>query len=762
MTASRTDLTRRALLLERLDGALAEALAMDPAPTARAGVSRRSFLRVVGLGSAGLAIAITLPGCGTDEPPPPVTGQPPFRPNAWITLNDDGTVDILVDEMEMGQGVMTSVPMIIAEELDVPWSAVRVSYGPEDPSTWPRPVGTGGSTTVRTGWDTFRRAGATGRALMIAAAAATWGVPASEVRTEAGVVRHDLSGRRLHYQELLERAATLEPPDPETVPLKSPAEFRIVGERIPRVDTADKVDGSRRYGIDTQLDGMLVAAVARSPVFGGRVRSFDATAAERIPGVRHVVPISSGVAVVADDTWSAFRGRDALAVTWEEGRVADISTESLDATLDELSTAPGAPARDDGDVEAVLAAAPAERRVEAVYRAPYLAHACMEPLNCTADVRADGAEIWVPTQNATNSQRVAAQLTGLPESAIRVHAIPMGGGFGRRSNTDFVAEAVETSRAVRVPVKVVWSREDDTRGGFYRPVAMHRFRAALDAQGMPTAWSHRVAAPSILRQLRPGPLRDGVDGDAVAGAAELPYAIPNLRVEYAMADPGIPLWWWRAVGHSHNAFSTESFLDELAHAGGHDPVAFRRTLLADAPRLRAVLDAAAERAGWDSPPPAGRSRGVAAHASFGSFVAQVAEVSVDAGRVRVHRVVCAVDCGRVVNPDTVEAQIQSSIVYGLSAALYGEITLRNGRPLQGNFDTYRVLRMDEMPLVEVVIAESDEEPGGIGETGLPPIAPALANAIHSATGQRVRRLPIRLELAPEASTAGTGSRTGIV
>lgn len=740
--------SRRALLLERLEAALAvSATTRDPYVPGR--MDRRSFLRVLSLGGAGLAIAVALPGCAEKEEPRLITAQQPFRANAWVTLNNDGTVDILVDEMEMGQGVMTSVPMIIADELDVPWSAVRVSYGPEDPSAWPRSVGTGGSTSIRTGWETFRQAGATGRALMISAAAEVLGVPASELHTEAGRVRHDLSGQQLRYQELLDVAARLEVPDPETLPLKAPAEFDIIGRRVPRVDTHDKVDGSRKYGMDTQLDGMLIAAIARCPVFGGRARSFDATAGEAVAGVRRVIPIAAGVAVLADDTWSAFRGRDALRVVWDEGPVARISTPSLDATLSELANGAGNLARDEGDVDGALAASPAQRRLEATYRAPYLAHACMEPLNCTAHVRAQDAEIWVPTQNATNSQRRAAEVAGLPVEAVRVHSIPMGGGFGRRSNTDFVAEAVELSKAAGVPVKVVWSREDDTRGGYYRPVALHRFTAALDAGGMPIAWSHRVAAPSILNQLRPGSLRNGVDGDAVAGAAGLPYAIPNLRVDYARADPGIPLWWWRAVGHSHNAFTTESFIDELAHAGGHDPVELRRRLLANAPRHRAVLEAAAARAGWAGAPPEGRSRGVAVHESFGSYVAQIAEVSVDAGRVRVHRVVCAVDCGRVINPDTVEAQIQSAIAFGLSAALFGEITLENGRPVQGNFDTYPVLRIDEMPVVETVILASDAPPGGIGETGLPALAPAVANAVFAATGQRIRRLPIRLTVTTE-------------
>ncbi len=738
------DVTRRALLLQRLEAALAAAPEPPADPFVPGAVSRRSFLRVVGLGGAGLAIAVQFGGCGPREEPPLVTDQTPFSPNAWITLNNDGTVDLLVDEMEMGQGVMTSVPMILAEELDVAWDAVRVSYGPKNPSAWPRGISTGGSTTVRTGWEPLRRAGATGRAIVIAAAAQTWGVPASEIRTENGRVRHDLSNRQLRYQELLDVAATVPVPDPETLTLKDPSTFKIVGTRVPRVDTPGKVDGSQTYGMDVQLDGMLIAAVARCPVFGGSLKSFDATAAEQVPGVRQVVPIGAGVAVLAEDTWSAFRGRDALRIEWNEGPVAAVSTLLLDETLARLAEGPGSVARDEGDVDATLASVPADRRIEAVYRAPYLAHACMEPLNCTAHVRASDAEIWVPTQNATNSQRVAAQVAGLPVESVTVNAIPMGGGFGRRSNTDFVAEAVECSKAAGAPVKVVWSREDDTRGGYYRPVAFHRFAAALGADGMPVAWRHRIAAPSILNQLRPGSLRNGVDGDAVAGAAELPYRIPNLRVDYAMANPGIPLWWWRAVGHSHNAFTTESFVDELAVAGGHDAVEFRRRLLQDAPRHLAVLNAAAEKIGWGSPPPTGRYRGVAVHESFGSYVAQIAEIEVSSGRVRVHRVVCAVDCGRTINPDTIEAQIQSSIVYGLSAALYGEITLENGRPVQGNFDTYPVLRMNEMPRVEVVIMTSTEAPGGIGETGLPPIGPAVANAVFAATGQRVRSLPIRL------------------
>ncbi len=706
------------------------------------GVSRRRFLQLSGVAGTGLMVGLRLRPGGLAASG--LQAADSFQPNAWINVAPDGIVTLMVDEMEMGQGVITSIPMILAEELDVAWHAVRVEYGPTDPSTWPRGISTGGSTSVRTAWDPLRTAGAQAREMLTQAAAQRWGVEPGACTTRDGEVRHQGSNRRLGYGELTEEAALL--PVPEEPRLKDPSEYRILGRRIPRDDTPAKTDGSQVFGMDVRLPGMLVATIMRSPVFGGRNTGFDASRALALPGVRSVFAVSSGVAVVAVDTWSAIQGREALTgVTWDEGPVAAIDSVSLEAALRGHLDGEGAVARDDGDVAAALAGADV---LESEYYLPYLAHATMEPMNATAHIRADGAEVWAPTQNATNVQSVAAEVTGLEPSSIVVHSLPMGGGFGRRSNTDFAREAVEVAREFDVPVKVVWTREDDTRGGWYRPVSAHRLRAVLNADGTPRAWSHHTAAASIFHGLNPAILErsGGVDRDAVNGARQLPYTIPNVRVEYSRESPGIPVWFWRSVGHSTNGFTTESFIDELAHRAEVDPFEYRRTLLQESPRHLGVLETVADAAGWGSSLPAGRARGISVHESFGSFVAQVAEVSLEEGRLRVHRVVCAVDCGQNINPDTIEAQMDSSIAYGLTAALYGEVTLKNGRVLQSNFHDYLIARMNVMPRVETHIVQSGERPGGIGEAGLPPLAPAVTNAIFAASGQRIRRLPIADQL----------------
>jgi isoquinoline 1-oxidoreductase subunit beta len=693
--------------------------------------TRREFLTTVSATGAGLMIGFRMPRRLSATPREMAADS---ELNAWIHIGSDEQVTLFVNESEMGQGVLTSLPMILAEELDVEWSRVRSEHALADPRYGNQ--GTGGSSSVRGDYATLRKAGAAARQMLIAAAAATWGVPAAECATAPGVVTHAKSRRRASYGRLAARAATLTPPaDP---PLKDPKDFRLVGKATKRLDTPAKVRGRAVFGIDVRLPGMLVAQVEHCPFFGGRVARFDGTPALRVPGVRRVVEIPSGVAVVAEDFWSAQKGRDALDVHWDAGAGNGLSSDTIATRLRELAPG-GVTANRTGDPDAALAAA--ARRVDAEYEVPYLAHATMEPMNCTADVRADACEIWAPTQFQTSSRQLAAQITGVPLEHVTLHTTFMGGGFGRRAQTDFLADAVHTSKAVGRPVKVIYTREDDMRAGWYRPAAYNGFSAALDTDGWPTAWVHHIASPSILANM--GPLQGGIDRTSVEGAENLPYAIPNLLVTYAKADFPVPVWFWRSVGSSINGYVTECFLDEVARAGGKDPVELRRRLLTNHPRHRRVLDLAAEKAGWGTSLPAGRARGVALHESFGSIVAEVAEVSLGEGGVpRVHRVVCAVDCGQYVNPDTVVAQMESGIVFGLSAALYGEITIDKGRAVQDNFDSYQVLRIDQMPVVETHIVAEGDPMGGIGEPGTPPIAPAVCNALLVLTGKPVRRLPI--------------------
>jgi isoquinoline 1-oxidoreductase beta subunit len=724
------------------------------------GLGRRAFMKTGALAGGGLILGFWLPapgrGAAAAEPvaktaapasgPAPV-GRP-FAPNAFLRIGPDGSVTVIVNHSEMGQGVYTALPMILAEELDADWKTIRVEAAPVDPAYNHTAFGmqmTGGSTSTWSEWDRLRKAGATARAMLVAAAAQTWKVPASSCRTGNGRVIHPPSGRRLSYGRLAAKAAALAPP--ADVPLKDPRRFTLIGRSMPRLDTPSKVDGSARFGLDVRVPGMLVAVVARPPVFGGRVKSFDAARAREVPGVRHVIAIDRGVAVVADGYPAAAQGRRALTVAWEDGPLKGLDSRTQRDEYRALAAAAGAAvARRDGDLETAMGRAPF--RHEAVYEVPYLAHAPMEPLNCVADVRADSCEVWTGTQFQTVDRDAAARAAGLKPEQVRLHTTLLGGGFGRRAVIDshFVREAVLLSKEVKAPVQVVWSREDDVRGGFYRPAACHALQGGLDAGGRPVAWRHRVVCQSFIAgtPFAEHMIKDGVDATAVEGADDLPYDIPNLLVDWKEAPGGVPTLWWRSVGHSHTAFAVECFIDELAHVARKDPLAYRRALLAGKPRHLRVLELAAAQAGWDSPAPAGRGRGVAVHASFGSFVAQVAEVSVAKdGGVRVHRVVCAVDCGPVVHPDQVAAQMEGAVAFGLSAALHGAITFEGGRVRQGNFHDYPVLRMNEMPEVLTRIVPSTEKMGGVGEPGVPPVAPAVANAVFAATGRRIRALPIR-------------------
>ncbi len=716
--------------------------------TARAPVTRRDFLEQAGKLSAGLLIAVHIPSTRRWRvvPAEAEVETGPFAPNAWLTILPDNTVHVMVDRSEMGQGVATSLPMLIAEELEADWATIQIAFAPADKSYF-NPLfgmqGTGASTSVRAAFNPLRKAGAAAREMLITAAATTWGVDRATCRAEKGAVIHPVKGLRLTYGQLVDKAAAL--PVPQDVPLKDPKDWKILGTGVLRLDTPAKVNGSAQFGIDVKVPGMLVAVVARCPVIGGKVKTFDATKAKAVPGVKQVVQISSGVAVVADGYWPAKKGRDALVVTWDDGPNTKLSSAGIAKQLSDRATKPGAVARHDGDPDAALAAAPEKRKLDATYETPFLAHATMEAMNCTAHVRADGVDIWAPTQFQTGAQGLGAALGGVPPEKVKVHTTFLGGGFGRRFEMDFISEALETSKATGSPVKVIWSREDDMHHGQYRPVSHHRMRAAIDADGRPVAWTHRIVAPSIMARLFPANVKNGLDPEAVEGGVEMPYDIPAVGVDYAMVDTGVPVGFWRSVNNSFNAFAVESFIDELAHAAEKDPYLYRRSMLRKSPRHLRVLELAAAKAGWGTPLPAHRARGIAVWKSFDSYVAQVAEVSINGdGAIRVHRVVCAFDCGPVVNPLTVEAQAQSAIVFGLTAALFGEITIAGGRVQQSNFHDYRMLRMREMPVVEVHIVQTTDPQGGVGEPGTPPIAPAVCNALFALTGKRIRSLPIKI------------------
>jgi isoquinoline 1-oxidoreductase beta subunit len=600
---------------------------------------------------------------------------------------------------------------------------------------------TGGSTTTWSEFDRYRQVGAVTRNLLVSAAAAQWGVKPDDCRTEKGFV---ISGaQRASYGSLAEAAAKL--PAPKTVELKPADQWKIIGKPMRRLDTPEKITGRAQFGLDVQMPGLLTAVVAHPPTFGGKVKSFDAGRAKAVPGVQGVFEVPSGVAVVADHFWSAKKGRDALTVEWDAGPNADLDTENLRAEYREQSQTAGAEAKAEGNVEKALGDSP----LVAEYSLPYLAHAPMEPLNCTVSRTADGCEVWTGTQFQTVDQQRVGAIFGLKPEQVKIHTTFLGGGFGRRANiaSDFVLEAAHVAKAAGQPVKTVWTREDDIRGGYYRPQALHRIEGALDDKGAPVAWRQRIVSQSIVAGSPfAGMIQNGIDPTVVEGASDSPYmkGIPNHRVELHATTPGVPVLWWRSVGHSHTAFAVESFIDELAHAAQRDPLEFRRALLKDTPRVKAVLETAAEKAGWGTPLPKGRARGIAVHESFGSIVSQVAEVSVDGDRIRVHRVTCAIDCGICVNPLGVRAQMESGIAYGLGAALYGAVTIKEGRVVESNFHDYRILRLHEMPQVDVHIIESREKSGGAGEPGTPPIAPAVANAVFALTGKRLRELPFRL------------------
>jgi isoquinoline 1-oxidoreductase beta subunit len=648
-----------------------------------------------------------------------------FAPNPRVRIDREGIVTVIIDRSEMGQGVVTSLATLVAEEVEVGLHQVRTEFAPAAEEYVNPLLGeqmTGGSTSIRGAWKPLREAGAIAREMLVSAAAKTWGVKRSECHARQGEVEHVPSGRRLGYGKLVAAASSLRTPD--KADLKKPGEFRLIGKPLPRLEVPDMVCGRTQYAIDVALPRMLYATVLRCPTFGGRVARFDASAAYKVGGVHAVLEIDGGIAVAADSVFAALEAREALQVEWDAGSSAALDSARIRERLLSALSRRGTVVRDDGDTSRALRRA--ARVVEAVYETPYLAHGTMEPMNCVAHVRARACDLWVGTQAQQGAQAKATEITGLPQQHVHVHSTYLGGGFGRRLEQDFVAEAVELSKAIGRPLQVLWTRADDLQHDFYRPANVTAFKAGLDGSGRPIAWLQRVAGPALAL--------DGID---------VAYAIGNLREVDIEEDPGIPTGPWRSVGASQNAFAIECFIDELAFEAGQDPVAFRRALLARSPRHRAVLDLAADKSGWGSPLPAGQGRGIAVYRSFGTWVAQVAEVSVAAdGAIRVHRVVCAVDCGSIVNPDTIAAQIEGAVVFGLSAALYGEITIRNGAAEQRSFEDYPILTLREAPSVEVHILSSRRPPGGVGEPGVPPIAPALANAVFAATGVRSRRLPL--------------------
>jgi len=710
-------------------------------------LNRRSFLQVSAAAGGGLLVGTYLHPW-TDGETLEAAGS--FEPNVWIKVNADDTVRIMLTMLEMGQGVMTSMPMLVAEELDFDWAKIKTEWAGADPKYGNPNFGgqqlTAGSNSVRGMWKVLREAGATTRVMLVKAAAQTWGVAENTCTTDKGEVIHQATGRRLKYGTLVDKAAAL--PVPTGVTLKDPKTFKLLGNSLARLDVPEKVNGTAMFGIDVKLPGLLTAKVVRCPVFGGKVARFNADKAKAVTGVKQVVQISTGVAVVADNYWSASRGAQALDITWDEGPLAKLTTAEILTRYKELAQMPGKVARNDGNADTAIANS---KSFERTFEAPFLAHATMEPMNCTADYRADGCDVYVPTQGQTPSHQAAVAASGLPADKVKIHVTYMGGGFGRRGEADFVIDAVETSKAVGKPVKVVWSREDDMQHDYYRPISYARMWGAVDASGKPTVFKQHIVQQSLMKRIGGLP-PNGVDFISVDGSANLPYDIPNIRVEYTENDPGIPFGFWRSVGASFQGFVVEAFIDEMAAAAKKDPFEFRRDLLGKSPRHKAVLELAAEKSGWGKPLPAGRFRGIAVMDAFGSYLAQVTEISVDArGAVKVHRVVCTVDTGWVINPDTIKAQMEGGIVYGLTAALKGEITIKNGRVEQRHFGDYQVLRHNEMPEIEVFIVPSTETPGGIGEPSTALAAGSLVNAVAAATGRRIYSLPIK----PEQVRGGT-------
>jgi isoquinoline 1-oxidoreductase beta subunit len=727
-----------------------------PGNLSEKGLARRDFLIAGAALGGGLIIGFVLPRLrgSKDAAQAPAASEDTrgdFAPNAFIRIDREGVVTFIVHKAEMGQGVFTSIPMLIAEELGADLKQVKLVQAPADDKLYADPVlgsqVTGGSTSIRGAWKPLREAGAAARMMLVSAACQDWNVKPEECRVEQGLVLHDESSQRAPFGELVDAAAKL--PLPKEIVLKDPKDFKIIGQPVKRLDTPEKVNGKAVYGIDVRLPNMKIATVAASPVLGGKLRTVNDTRARQVKGVVDVVKLESAVAVIADHMWAARQGLLALELEWDGGRNAGISHDDIVAQLKEASegggrAAPGVVARADGQFRKVYDKA--EDKFEAVYQVPFLSQAALEPMNCTVHVQKDRCDIWVGTQVPTLAKAGAVSITKLPPEKVFVHNHHIGGGFGRRLDVDFINQAVGIAKQVNYPVKVVWTREEDMQHGIYRPYYYDRLSAALDKSGKPIAWSHRVTGSSIMSRWVPQLVQNGLDPDAIEGAKEPLYVENNLLVEYVRQEPpGLVTGWWRGVGITHNTFMMESFIDELAHKVGKDPVEYRLEHITN-PRAKAVLQQAAKKAGWGGELPKGQGRGVSVQYGFGSYVAQIAEVEVADDEVRVKRVVCAVDGGTMVNPDTVAAQMEGGILFGLSGAMWGEITVKDGRVTQSNFDNYRVARMSDSPVIEVILMPSGDEPGGIGEPGTAAIAPAITNAIFAATGKRIRKLPIHTAL----------------
>ena len=699
-------------------------------------VSRRDFLKTGAAAGGALLLGVALPSSRAQA------AATTSMPNAWIKIGSDDSITILSARSEMGQGVYTALPTLVAEELEVDLAKIKVEIAPAGPPYINSLLGgqiTGGSTSIVEGYDKLRLAGAQARTMLVSAAAQKWGVDPSACRASAGAVQGP-AGQKATYGELAEAASKL--PVPQDVKLKAHKDSRYVGKPVNRLDSPAKIDGTAEYGIDVKLPGMLYASLAQCPVIGGKVASLDDTRAKAMPGVKHVVKITDGVAVVADSWWRAKSARDALDIKWDEGAGRALSSAGISAGLKAAAAKPGAVIKKLGDVDA--GAKGAAKTVQADYELPFLAHAPMEPMNFTADVQKDSCLVYGPTQFQQLAQGIAAQVTGLKPEQVTVKTTFLGGGFGRRIDVDFVAQAAEISKAMGGgPVKLVWTREDDMTHDFYRPTSFHQMAGALDAQGRPVVLKFHLTSPSVTSRLFPPVVKDGVD-PFMTEAAAVPYDIPNQLADVVIHDTGLRVGYWRSVSHALNSFAYESFMDELAAAAGKDPYEFRRALLDKQPRLKHVLELAATKSGWGTKPAAGRARGIALMEGYGTSMAQVAEVSVTGNSVRVHRVTVAADPGRMVNPNIVRQQLEGSIIYGLSAALYGEVTLKDGRVQQTNFHNYPVVRMPDSPAIDIHLVDSDEKPAGIGEPGTALISPAVANAVFAATGKRLRKLPLKL------------------